>query len=110
MQELFARYGSTGIMLVVWVVVIYALFASNKKKQKKQNEMLNSLKAGDTVVTIGGIKGVISSFFDSSKICNDVCFENACKWSLPLYEGFMGRLKFFGKFKIGMSPDNLFVK
>ena len=33
----------------------------NKKKQKKQNEMLSSLKAGDTVVTIGGIKGVISS-------------------------------------------------
>ncbi|WP_300328439.1 preprotein translocase subunit YajC [Fusobacterium sp.] len=61
MQELFARYGSTGIMLVIWVVVIYGLFASNKKKQKKQNEMLNSLKAGDTVVTIGGIKGVISS-------------------------------------------------
>ncbi len=61
MQELFAKYGSTGIMLVIWVVVIYALFASNKKKQKKQNEMLNSLKAGDTVVTIGGIKGVISS-------------------------------------------------
>ncbi len=61
MQELFAKYGSTGIMLVIWIVVIYALFVSNKKKQKKQNEMLNSLKAGDTVVTIGGIKGVISS-------------------------------------------------
>lgn len=62
MQELIAKYGSTIIMLVVWVVVIYGfLILPNKKKQKKQNEMLSSLKAGDTVVTIGGIKGVISS-------------------------------------------------
>ena len=61
MQEIFARYG-TLIMIAVWIIVIYVfMILPNKKKQKKQNEMLNSLKAGDTVVTIGGIKGVISS-------------------------------------------------
>lgn len=49
-------------MMVVWCAILYALFVlPQKKKQKKQNEMLNNLKAGDTVVTIGGIKGVISS-------------------------------------------------
>lgn len=58
MQEIFARYG-TLIMIAVWVIVIYVFMILPNKK--KQNEMLNSLKAGDTVVTVGGIKGVISS-------------------------------------------------
>ena len=47
-------------MLVVWVLIIYLfMILPNKKKAKKQKEMLDSLKEGVNIVTIGGIKGTI---------------------------------------------------
>ena len=65
MNEIIAKYG-TFIMLAVWVVIIYLfMILPNKKKQKKQKEMMSDLKAGDTIVTIGGIKGVISTLEES---------------------------------------------
>ncbi|WP_300359697.1 preprotein translocase subunit YajC [Fusobacterium sp.] len=61
MKELFTQYG-TGIMIVVWIAIIYFfMILPNKKKQKKQKEMFDSLKEGNEIVTIGGIKGTISS-------------------------------------------------
>lgn len=48
------------VMLVVWVAIFYfMLILPNKKRQKKQQEMLNSLKEGVEVITAGGIKGTI---------------------------------------------------
>ncbi len=61
MNEIFAKYG-TFIMIAVWIAVIYLfMILPNKKKQKKQKEMFDSMKEGDEIVTIGGIKGTISS-------------------------------------------------
>ena len=51
------------IIMVVLVVAIIGLFIwssySNKKKQKQAQEMLNDLRVGDKVKTIGGICGYI---------------------------------------------------
>lgn len=48
------------VMLVIWVAIFYfMLILPNKKRQKKQQEMLNSLKEGVEVITAGGIKGTI---------------------------------------------------
>lgn len=59
MNEILAKYG-TWIMLIVWGLIIYLfMILSNKKKAKKQKEMLDSLKEGTNIVTIGGIKGTI---------------------------------------------------
>lgn len=61
MAEIFAKYG-TWIMVALWIAIIYLfMILPNKKKQKKQKEMLDSLKEGEEIVTIGGIKGTISS-------------------------------------------------
>ncbi len=61
MAEIFAKYG-TWIMVALWIAIIYLfMILPNKKKQKKQKEMFDSLKEGDEIVTIGGIKGTISS-------------------------------------------------
>lgn len=61
MNEIFAKYG-TFIMIAVWVAIIYFfMILPNKKKQKKQKEMFDSMKEGDEIVTIGGIKGTIST-------------------------------------------------
>ncbi len=60
MPELYAKYGSTGIIILIWVAIFYFLvMRPNKKKQKAQQELFNSLKEGVEVLTIGGIKGTI---------------------------------------------------
>ena len=64
MNEIMAKYG-TFIMIAVWIAIIYFfMILPNKKKQKKQKEMFDSLKEGDEIVTIGGIKGTVSSVED----------------------------------------------
>ncbi len=61
MAELYAKYGSTGIIVLVWIAIFYFLvMRPNKKKQKAQKELFDSLKEGIEILTIGGIKGTIS--------------------------------------------------
>ncbi|MCK8827553.1 preprotein translocase subunit YajC [Natroniella acetigena] len=53
------------LSLVPWVV-IFAVFwflfiRPQKKKQQEHQEMLSKLDIGDQVVTIGGIKGLITA-------------------------------------------------
>ncbi|SJZ49077.1 preprotein translocase subunit YajC [Pilibacter termitis] len=47
------------IMLVVMVVMLY--FSSKKQKQAQQDRQnqINSMKAGDEIVTIGGLHGLL---------------------------------------------------
>ena len=53
------------IPLVLMVVVFYfLLIRPQKKKDKKVKEMLDALKPGDRVCTIGGIYGTITSIKD----------------------------------------------
>lgn len=62
MNELVAKYGGMVFTFVIWIAVFYfLLILPNKKKQKKHEEMLNSLKEGAEVITSGGIKGTVSS-------------------------------------------------
>ena len=64
MNEIMAKYG-TFIMIAIWIAIIYFfMILPNKKKQKKQKEMMDSLKEGNEIVTIGGIKGTVSSVED----------------------------------------------
>ena len=41
------------------IVMIAIIFYSKKKKKKEQMKLMDGLKTGDKVVTIGGIKGTI---------------------------------------------------
>jgi preprotein translocase subunit YajC len=51
--------------LLIIVVFYFVLFAPMRRKQKKHNEMLAALKAGDRVVTSGGIFGTVVGVTDS---------------------------------------------
>lgn len=57
--------GSMLSMLVtfglIFVVMYFFILRPQNKKQKETEKMINSLKKGDKVVTIGGIHGVVSS-------------------------------------------------
>ena len=54
----------TIVIMIVLVVAIIGLFVwssiSNKKKRKEAQEMVNKLKIGDRVKTIGGICGFVA--------------------------------------------------
>jgi preprotein translocase subunit YajC len=55
------------LLLPVMLVLLYVLMiVPNQRKQKKWQEMLGKLKAGDKVTTNGGIRGVIVSVKDDS--------------------------------------------
>lgn len=50
------------IMIVVMVAIFYfLLIRPQRKKDKKVKEMLDALKPGDRITTIGGIYGTITS-------------------------------------------------
>jgi preprotein translocase subunit YajC len=52
---LFAPY------VLIGLVFYFLLFLPMQRQKKKQQEMLNQLKSGDSVVTTGGITGAIVS-------------------------------------------------
>ena len=59
----------TMLPIVLMIAVFYfLLILPNQRKQKKWQQMLGDLKAGDRVTTSGGIKGVILSVKDDSLI------------------------------------------
>lgn len=51
-------------MILIFVVFYFILIRPQQKKDKKVKEMLNNLKVGDRVCTIGGIYGTIISIKD----------------------------------------------
>ena len=60
---------STIIMLVVMVAFFYFfMIRPQRKKDKKVKEMLDALKAGDRICTIGGIYGTIVAIKDQTVV------------------------------------------
>ena len=52
--------GGTMIMLVLMMALMYfMLIRPENKRKKKEEEMRAALKAGDSITTIGGVKGVV---------------------------------------------------
>lgn len=46
-------------LIIIFAIFYFILIRPQQQKQKKHQEMLNSLKVGDKVITIGGIFGII---------------------------------------------------
>lgn len=58
---------SYGVMIVMMVAVFYfMLIRPQRKKDKQVKQMLDALKPGDRVTTIGGIYGTILSIKDDT--------------------------------------------
>lgn len=61
--------GSFG--LIIWIVVLFAMFyfliiMPQRKRDKQYKTMMNELKVGDKIVTIGGIIGKVVSLKDQT--------------------------------------------
>ena len=52
-----------GPLILIFVLMYFMMIRPQQHKRKRQ-EMLNSLKVGDEIVTIGGLHGVIQALDD----------------------------------------------
>ena len=82
-----------GIIILIFVGFFYFMNRSNKKREREQLLMMDSLQVGDEVVTIGGVMGKISSIKEDSVVIesgadkNKIRFEkSAIKTVLTVHE------------------------
>ena len=55
-----------GPLILVFVIFWFMMIRPQRKKDKQVKEMLNNLKAGDRICTIGGIYGTITGVQDDT--------------------------------------------
>jgi preprotein translocase subunit YajC len=74
-MNLFAFYLQNGLggtiapfipMILIFVVFYFLVITPQKKRQRELQEIVSNLKAGDRVVTSGGIIGTITAVRDTS--------------------------------------------
>ncbi len=53
--------------LLIIVIMYYLMIRPQAKRQKEKQKMLEALKKGDNVVTMGGIHGKVVGFTDDNK-------------------------------------------
>ncbi|TVY04080.1 preprotein translocase subunit YajC [Cohnella terricola] len=60
--------------ILMFAIFYFLLIRPQQKKQKQRGAMLNALKKGDKVVTVGGLHGTISEITDDTVVIkvNDV--------------------------------------
>ncbi len=72
-----------GTNMLIFIVLMFAamyflMIAPQRKRQKQHNQMIQSLKTGDRVVTIGGIFGTITNVKEKTfivKLCDNTKVE-----------------------------------
>lgn len=52
--------------ILIFVIFYFLLFLPQQRRQRQQRDMLANLKAGDRVVTTGGLRGTIVNVKDDS--------------------------------------------
>ena len=70
--------GTWGPIVVMIAIFYFLLYRPQKQQQNRLRAMLDSLKKGDQVITIGGIYGTIEELGDKSlklKIADGVVIE-----------------------------------
>lgn len=60
-SQFFSLYGSLLLLAAILIGMVTFTIISQKKQQKKITDMLDSLKAGDRVRTVGGFFGTVES-------------------------------------------------
>lgn len=53
--------------ILIFVIIYFLMMRPQIKKQKEKQKMLESLKKGDNVITMGGIHGKVVGFADEEK-------------------------------------------
>ena len=70
-----AAFAAWGPIIVMLIIFYFMLYRPQKNAQRQREEMLNSLKVGNDVITIGGIYGKIAALDETTlmlKIADNV--------------------------------------
>lgn len=51
-------------IILIFAAMYFLLIAPQRKKEKKHRELLNALRVGDKVITIGGVFGTVTALKD----------------------------------------------
>jgi preprotein translocase subunit YajC len=54
------------MMVIMFAIIYFLMLRPQQKKQKETQNMLNNIKKGDKVLTIGGIVGIVGNVKDST--------------------------------------------
>lgn len=68
LDQFFGDFGAMWPIILMVVIFYFLLYRPQKKQQKQRQEMLNSLKKGAKVVTVGGMIGTIISINDENVV------------------------------------------
>ena len=63
--EMAASLATWGPILIMVAIFYFLLYRPQKNEQKRRKELLDNLKRGDKVVTIGGIYGEITDVHET---------------------------------------------
>ncbi|MBQ8200891.1 MAG: preprotein translocase subunit YajC [Clostridia bacterium] len=76
-------------MVLIFVVMYFIMIRPERKRRKKEQEMLAALKRGDRVCTIGGIYGTIMDIKDDTltlSVGRDNLSMVVARWSIRSVE------------------------
>ena len=65
-QTILSLVMSAAPLIIMIVLMYFLMIRPERKRKKKEQEMLNSLKRGDRICTIGGIYGTITDVKDDT--------------------------------------------
>ncbi|MDF9408685.1 preprotein translocase subunit YajC [Pelotomaculum isophthalicicum JI] len=63
-----SQYGSLLYIVALFAILYFLMIRPQQQRQKRLQEMINNLKVGDRVVTVGGMYGTIDKIKDNSFI------------------------------------------
>lgn len=64
-EEMMSSLGTWGPILLMVLIFYFLLYRPQKKAQSKRRNMLEALKRGTRIITVGGIYGTIISIDDT---------------------------------------------
>ena len=66
MEQMLGQYGSIIMLIALFVLMYVVLILPQKRKEKKQRELINAIVPGDSLTTIGGITGKVMTVKDDA--------------------------------------------
>jgi len=63
---IFGGLGMIGPLILIFVIMYFLVIRPQRMQMKKQQDMVNATRRGDTVVTAGGLIGKVTRVFDES--------------------------------------------
>lgn len=67
-QDLAAMLLSFAPLILIFVVMYFILIRPQRKKDKENQKMRNSVQVGDEIITIGGIIGIVVSLKEDNVV------------------------------------------